>query len=168
MDLWAGNTPPKQLVVTTTRGGVFTRSLPNDSSTLVYPERKALPAGRAIKSGVQAMPIAVGPFFQSQCSKAEGMLPVDIEKMPCRSNVLIATIQSRMQSFDSLEKASSIGTTASDGSFCDHACDTHGDSSLESREIRNLILTFTELARMAIQTRRSGIRITFINSQHVV
>jgi hypothetical protein len=60
LDLWAGNTQtPKQLVVTTTRGGVFTLNLPNDSSILVYPGRKALPAGREIKSGVQVMPLAV-------------------------------------------------------------------------------------------------------------
>jgi hypothetical protein len=60
LDLWAGSTQtPKQLVVMTTRGGVFTLKLPNESSILVYPGRKALPAGRENKNGVQVMPLAI-------------------------------------------------------------------------------------------------------------
>lgn len=60
LDLWTGSTQtPKQLVVMTTRGGVFTLKLPNDSSILLYPGRKALPAGRATKQGVQVMPLAI-------------------------------------------------------------------------------------------------------------
>ena len=78
LDLWTGNTQmPKQLVVMTTRGGVFTLKLPNSSSILIYPGRKALPVGRENKNGVQVMPLATAliratpSFFTLSATNAE-------------------------------------------------------------------------------------------------
>ena len=48
--------------------------------------------------------------------KANGMLPADMESTPCKSSCLSARTQSSMRSGESLENASSIGTTASAGS----------------------------------------------------
>lgn len=59
LDLWTANPQtPKQLIVLTKRGGVFTLELPNGSSILLYPDRKALPA-TTTKQGLQVMPLAV-------------------------------------------------------------------------------------------------------------
>ena len=60
LDLWTASTQtPKQLIVLTSRGGVFTLKLPNDSSILLYPNRKSLPATTETKQGVQVMPLAL-------------------------------------------------------------------------------------------------------------
>lgn len=60
LDLWTAATQtPAQLIVLTARGGVFTLRLPNDSSILLYPNRKGLPAKTEVKQGVQIMPLAV-------------------------------------------------------------------------------------------------------------
>ena len=60
LDLWTAATEtPRQLVVLTARGGVFTLKLPNDSSILLYPNPKNLPAAPAVKHGVQVMPLAL-------------------------------------------------------------------------------------------------------------
>ena len=61
LDLWTAATQtPKQLIVQTARGGVFTLKLPNDTSILLYPNRKNLPQKPEIKQGVQVMPLALG------------------------------------------------------------------------------------------------------------
>ena len=60
LDLWTASTQiPKQLIVLTARGGVFTLKLPNDSSILLYPNRKRLPVTTETKQGVQVMPLAL-------------------------------------------------------------------------------------------------------------
>jgi hypothetical protein len=60
LDLLTASTQiPKQLIVLTARGGVFTLKLPNDSSILLYPSRKTLPSTTETKQGVQVMPLAV-------------------------------------------------------------------------------------------------------------
>ncbi|MFA5264611.1 MAG: Fic family protein [Opitutaceae bacterium] len=60
LDLWTARTQtPKQLIVLTARGGVFTLKLPNDSSILLYPNRTGLPPETKSKQGVQVMPLAV-------------------------------------------------------------------------------------------------------------
>ena len=60
LDLWTASTQiPKQLIVLTARGGVFTLKLPNDSSILLYPNRKSLPVTTETKQGVQVMPLAL-------------------------------------------------------------------------------------------------------------
>lgn len=60
LDLWTAATQtPRQLIVQTARGGVFTLKLPNDTSILLYPNRKNLPANPETKQGVQVMPLAL-------------------------------------------------------------------------------------------------------------
>ncbi len=60
LDLWTAATQtPKQLIVQTARGGVFTLKLPNNTSILLYPNRKNLPEKPEIKQGVQVMPLAL-------------------------------------------------------------------------------------------------------------
>ena len=60
LDLWTENTQtPKQLIVLTEQGGVFTLNLLNDSSLLLYPSKKKLPVVREVKQGVQVMPLAL-------------------------------------------------------------------------------------------------------------
>jgi hypothetical protein len=78
LDLWtAGTQTPKQLIVLTARGGVFTIKLPNDSSLLLYPNRKSLPAVPEIKLGVQVMPLALAltrvtpSYFTKSATNAE-------------------------------------------------------------------------------------------------
>lgn len=59
LDLWTANTQtPKQLVVLTSRGGVFTLKLPNGCSILIYPNRKGVPAPRDTRQGLQVMTLA--------------------------------------------------------------------------------------------------------------
>ena len=78
LDLWtAGTQTPKQLIVLTARGGVFTLKLPNDSSILLYPNRKGLPAATETKQGVQVMPLALAlirttpSYFTRSATNAE-------------------------------------------------------------------------------------------------
>ena len=78
LDLWtAGTQTPKQLIVLTARGGVFTIKLPNDSSILLYPNRKGLPAATETKQGVQVMPLALAlirttpSYFTRSATNAE-------------------------------------------------------------------------------------------------
>ncbi|MFZ5497279.1 MAG: Fic family protein [Verrucomicrobiota bacterium] len=60
LDLWTATTQtPKQLIVLTARGGVFTLKLPNDTSILLYPNRKSLPENPETKQGVHVMPLAM-------------------------------------------------------------------------------------------------------------
>jgi hypothetical protein len=78
LDLWtAGTQTPKQLIVLTARGGVFTLKLPNDSSILLYPNRKGLPPATESKQGVQVMPLALAlirttpSYFTRSATNAE-------------------------------------------------------------------------------------------------
>jgi hypothetical protein len=78
LDLWtAGTQTPKQLIVLTARGGVFTLKLPNDSSILLYPNRKGLPPSTEAKQGVQVMPLALAlirttpSYFTRSATNAE-------------------------------------------------------------------------------------------------
>ena len=78
LDLWTASTQtPKQLIVLTARGGVFTLQLPNDSSILLYPNRKNLPAIPELKLGVQVMPLALAlvratpSYFTKSATNAE-------------------------------------------------------------------------------------------------
>jgi hypothetical protein len=78
LDLWtAGMQTPKQLIVLTARGGVFTLKLPNESSILLYPNRKGLPPSTESKQGVQVMPLALAlirttpSYFTRSATNAE-------------------------------------------------------------------------------------------------
>jgi len=78
LDLWtAGTQTPKQLIVLTARGGVFTLKLPNGGSILLYPNPKGLPAAPETKQGVQVMPLAVAliratpTYFTRSATNAE-------------------------------------------------------------------------------------------------
>ena len=78
LDLWTASTQiPKQLIVQTARGGVFTLKLPNATSILLYPTRKRLPAKPETKQGVQVMPLAVAltrvtpSYFTKSATNAE-------------------------------------------------------------------------------------------------
>jgi len=78
LDLWTAATQtPKQLIVQTARGGVFTIKLPNDTSILLYPNRKNLPARPEKRQGVQVMPLAVAltrvtpRYFTKSATNAE-------------------------------------------------------------------------------------------------
>lgn len=56
IDLWTESfQTPKQLMVLTERGGVFSLNLPNESSLLLYPSKTGLPVHREVKQGVQVM-----------------------------------------------------------------------------------------------------------------
>ncbi len=95
LDLWTASTQtPKQLIVLTARGGVFTLKLPNDSSVLLYPNRKGLPSVTESKQGVQVMPLAVAllrttpSYFIRSATNAElALRMVRIEEL---SRVLLA------------------------------------------------------------------------------
>lgn len=95
LDLWtAGTQTPKQLIVLTARGGVFTLKLPNDSSILLYPNRKSLPASTATKQGVQVFPLALAlirttpSYFTRSATHAElALRMVRIEEL---SHALLA------------------------------------------------------------------------------
>ena len=78
LDLWTAATQtPKQLIVQTARGGVFTLKLPNDTSILLYPSRKNLPTKPETKQGVQVMPLALAltrvtpTYFTKSATNAE-------------------------------------------------------------------------------------------------
>jgi Fic/DOC family len=78
IDLWtAGTQTPKQLIVLTARGGVFTLKLPNDSSILLYPNPKGMPATADIRQGVRVMPLALAliratpSYFTRSATNAE-------------------------------------------------------------------------------------------------
>jgi hypothetical protein len=78
LDLWtAGTQTPKQLIILTALGGVFTIKLPNGSSLLLYPNRKGLPAAPETKMGVQVMPPALAltrvppTYFARSATNAE-------------------------------------------------------------------------------------------------
>ena len=59
------------------KGPVFTLKLPNDSSILLYPNPKKLPAAPETKQGVQVMPLAVAliratpTYFTRSATNAE-------------------------------------------------------------------------------------------------
>jgi len=60
LDLWTeGTQTPKQLIVLTKKGGVVTLNLPNETSLLLYPNKKSIPSTRENKQGIQVMPLAV-------------------------------------------------------------------------------------------------------------
>lgn len=78
LDLWTGNTQtPAQLIVIAGKGGTSTLRLPNQSSLLIYADRKNLPKLREVRQDVQIMPLAlalvrVSPvFFRHAAASAE-------------------------------------------------------------------------------------------------
>jgi len=78
LDLWTGNTQtPSQLIVIAGRGGTSTVRLPNDTSLLIYTDKKNLPKTTDLRQGVQVMPLAlalvrVSPvFFRHSTTSAE-------------------------------------------------------------------------------------------------
>jgi hypothetical protein len=89
LDLWTeGSQTPKQLIVLTERGGVLSLKLPNNTSILLYPKKKGLPASRETKQGVQVMSLAealtkVAPtYFTRSATNAElGLRMVRVEEL---------------------------------------------------------------------------------------
>lgn len=78
LDLWTeGTQTPKQLIVLTKKGGVFTLNLPNKTSLLLYPNKKSIPSTRETKQGIQVMPLAVAltkvspSYFSRSTTNAE-------------------------------------------------------------------------------------------------
>ncbi|MEO6995272.1 MAG: Fic family protein [Lacunisphaera sp.] len=101
LDLWAASTQtPKQLIVLTARSGVFTLKLPNDSSILIYPNKKNLPTNPASLQDVQVMPLAFAlaratpSYFTKSATNAELALrmvrPEDLSRTLLTGDVNLA------------------------------------------------------------------------------
>ena len=78
LDLLTGNTQtPAQLIVIAGQGGTSTMRLPNQTSLLIYADRKNVPKQTELRQGVQVMPLAlalvrVSPtFFRHSATNAE-------------------------------------------------------------------------------------------------
>lgn len=92
LDLWSGSTrTPSQLVIIAGKGGTSTVRLPNDTSLLIYLDRKNLPSTTELRQGVQVMSLALAlsrvrpTFFRHSATTAEIVLrlvrPEDISRV---------------------------------------------------------------------------------------